>query len=52
MCRDRSSGLIFLTENCEHLPSDVWPFSYSQPDRLNPNYGPLHTTAITPRTTQ
>jgi hypothetical protein len=30
----------------------VRPFSYSQPDRLNPNHSPLHTTAITPRTTQ
>jgi hypothetical protein len=27
------------------------PFSYSQPDRLNPNHSPLQTTAIVPRAT-
>ena len=34
------------------LPSDVLPFSYSQPDRLNPSHSPLHTEAIMPRTSQ
>jgi hypothetical protein len=31
------------------LPSDVRNFSYSQPDRLNPNHSPLHTAAIPTR---
>ena len=34
--------------NSFRLSAGFLPFSYSQPDRLNPNHSPLHTTAIAP----
>ena len=33
---------IFLRKGCRAILA----LSYSQPDRLNPNHSPLHTTAI------